>query len=64
VWFSVLGFEGSGTRKVVLQLLKDNEIDVADPVEIKLIGMSAVEAPRQHIDFLRCQVGEIKEDIS
>jgi len=64
VWFSVLGFEGSGTRKVVLQLLKDNEIDVADPVEIKLIGMSAVEAPRQHIDLLRCQVGEIKEDIS
>ncbi len=44
---AVLGSEGSGTRKVVLQLLQDNEIDVATLVEVKLTGMSAVEALRQ-----------------
>ena len=43
----VLGSEGSGTRKVVLQLLQDNEIDVATLVEVGLTGMSAVDALRQ-----------------
>ena len=44
---AVLGSEGSGTRKVVLQLLQDNEIDVATLVEVELTGMPAVEALRQ-----------------
>ncbi|MEA1921514.1 MAG: TAXI family TRAP transporter solute-binding subunit [Pseudomonadota bacterium] len=49
----VLGSEGSGTRKVVLQLFKDNGIEVANLAEVKLTGMSAVEALQQgSVDFL------------
>ncbi len=43
----VLGSEGSGTRKVVLQLLKDNGIDVGNLVDVELTGMPAVDALRQ-----------------
>lgn len=43
----VIGSEGSGTRKVVLQLLKDNGIDVGNLNEVKLTGMAAVEALQQ-----------------
>lgn len=43
----VLGSEGSGTRKVVLQLLKDNGIEVGNLNEVELTGMSAVEAIQQ-----------------
>ena len=49
----VLGSEGSGTRKVVLQLLQDNEIDVGNLNEVKLTGMPAVDALRQgSVDIL------------
>ena len=43
----VLGPEGSGTRKVVLQLLRDNGVDVGSLDEVELTGMSAVDALRQ-----------------
>ena len=43
----VLGSEGSGTRRVVLQLLQDNGIDVGSLVDVELTGMPAVDALRQ-----------------
>ncbi|MCD6292125.1 MAG: TAXI family TRAP transporter solute-binding subunit [Deltaproteobacteria bacterium] len=49
----VLGAEGSGTRKVVLQLLQDNGVEVENLDESKLTGMSAVEALQQgSVDIL------------
>lgn len=49
----VLGAEGSGTRKVVLQLLKDNDIDNNKLNESKLSGMAAVNAlSRGEVDIL------------
>ncbi len=43
----VLGSEGSGTRKVVLQLMQDNEIDLGSLNVVDLTGMPAVDALRQ-----------------
>ncbi len=40
----ILGAEGSGTRKVVLQILQDNSVDCNILKESKLTGMPAVEA--------------------
>lgn len=49
----VLGAEGSGTRKVVGQLLQDNGLDSGSLNEVKLTGMAAVEALNQgQIDTL------------
>ncbi|NIA19810.1 MAG: TAXI family TRAP transporter solute-binding subunit [Xanthomonadaceae bacterium] len=49
----VVGAKGSGTRKVVLQLLADNGIDLDSFSEINLSGMAAVEAlQRGEVDAL------------
>ena len=58
-----LGSEGSGTRKVALQLLADNEIAVTDLVEVELKEMSELEALRQgkvDIVFIVAAVSSLK----